>query len=92
MFHNVNRGSISTCCYSEDPGFITPNCHDYTNQDLGGGVTVHLGLTTSVYRRQQGLRCTSCFSGLGSVNAKNLLIAWRAFANAPAASVTVIVK
>ncbi|HEY8682598.1 MAG TPA: protease pro-enzyme activation domain-containing protein, partial [Rhodanobacter sp.] len=93
VFHNVTRGSISTQCFEEQPQFefTTDNCYFYGTVSQG---SVQLGLTTTdttptsytvgnkAYSAQPGW---SFASGLGSVNAKNLLIAWRAFVNAPPA-------
>jgi subtilase family serine protease len=91
VFHNVTRGSISTECF-EEAGFTTNNCY-YFDTVLKG--QVEIGLTTQdasptnyspankAYSAQPGW---SFASGLGSVNATNLLIAWRAFVNAPPAS------
>jgi subtilase family serine protease len=93
VFHNVTRGSISSQCFEEQPQFefTTDNCYFYGNVSQGN---VQLGLTTTdasptaytvankAYSAQPGW---SFASGLGSVNAKNLLIAWRAFVNAPPA-------
>lgn len=91
VFHNVTRGSNSTECYQE-AGVTTSNCY-YFDTVLKG--QVEIGLTTQdasptnyspankAYGAQPGW---SFASGLGSVNATNLLIAWRAFDHAPPAS------
>jgi subtilase family serine protease len=93
VFHNVTRGSISTQCFEEQPlyEFTTDNCYFYGTVSQGN---VQLGLTTTdasptaytvankAYSAQPGW---SFAAGLGSVNARNLLIAWRAFVNAPPA-------
>ncbi|HEY8683464.1 MAG TPA: S53 family peptidase [Rhodanobacter sp.] len=95
VFHNVTRGSISSNCYDVQPFFSTPNCYYYTSIDEGGGITVDVGLTTidanptdyTVDNKAFTARPGWSFaSGLGSVNAKNLLIAWRAFVGAPPAA------
>ncbi len=80
--------------------FVTPNCYYFNStvvQDRVNGsdtLTVYEGLTTTdanptsysptnkAFSAQPGW---SFASGLGSVNATNLLIAWRAFVNAPPA-------
>ncbi len=90
VFHNVTRGSISTQCYQPANGlYTTDNCYFYGTVQQGN---FQLGLTTTdatptgytvgnkAYGAQPGW---SFASGLGSVDAKNLLIAWRAFINAP---------
>ncbi|OOG59318.1 protease pro-enzyme activation domain-containing protein [Rhodanobacter sp. C03] len=80
--------------------FVTPNCY-YYNSFLYVGtagsadtVTVNVGLTTSDANPTSYTPSNKAFSaqpgwsfaaGLGSVNATNLLIAWRAFVGAPAA-------
>lgn len=92
VFHNVTSGNISTQCYQESTAyfsFTTANCYFY------GGILngeVQLGLTSSqasptsynstnkAFSAQPGW---SFASGLGSVNATNLLIAWRKFVYAP---------
>ncbi|WP_158882845.1 S53 family peptidase [Rhodanobacter sp. L36] len=96
VFHNVTRGSISTQCYQPNPAlftdpFTTANCYFYGTVGQGAD---QLGLTTTdaaptaygvankAYGAQPGW---SFAAGLGSVNARNLLIAWRAFVNAPPA-------
>jgi subtilase family serine protease len=84
--------------YASDT-FVTPNCYYYNTFLVGGTagsgdtLTVNIGLTTSnpnpaaytatnkAFPAQPGW---SFASGLGSVNATNLLIAWRAFVGAPA--------
>lgn len=95
VFHNVTRGSISTQCI-EIFGETTPDCYFYgqSNSYLALLGVAQLGMTTSnasptsygvsnkAYGAQPGW---SFASGLGSVNATNLLIAWRAFDHAPPA-------
>jgi len=92
VFHNVTSGNISTQCYQESTpsfSFSTPNCYFYGTVANG---QVQLGLTSSdssptsynatskAFSAQPGW---SFASGLGSVNATNLLIAWRKFIYAP---------
>ena len=96
VFHNITRGAISSNCYDVDPGFTTSNCYYYQAIDAGNGVTINLGLTTTdvnptsynptnkAFGSRPGWNFTT---GLGSVDARNLLIAWRAFVHAPAAPV-----
>ena len=99
VFHNVTRGTISSNCYDVQPNFTTANCYYYTALSAGNGPdgpqTLNLGLTTSVANPTSYTATNKAFpaqpgwsfaSGLGSVNATNLLIAWRAFVNAPAAA------
>ena len=83
-----------------DDTFTTPNCYFYNsivveNEDATDQVTLNFGLTTTdanptgygvgnkAFSAQPGW---SFASGLGSVNATNLLIAWRAFVGAPPAA------
>lgn len=94
VFHNITRGSISTPCTEVLPGNPTLNCYFYDSTTTPGNTTAR-GLTTSdanptqygvdnkAYGAQPGW---SFATGLGSVNAKNLLIAWRAFLQVPAAA------
>ena len=79
-------------------GYTTPNCYYYASyvsrSTSKGTETINMGLTTSdanptgytpsnkAFSAQPGW---SFASGLGSVNATNLLIAWRAFVGAPPA-------
>ncbi|WP_266158193.1 S53 family peptidase [Dyella silvatica] len=92
VFHNVTRSGISTQCIQQLPGVVTADCYFYgTIQNFQGLYgPVQVGLTsssataytpkTTAYSSQQGW---SFAAGLGSVNAKNLLTAWKAFDNAP---------
>ncbi|HXE79011.1 MAG TPA: protease pro-enzyme activation domain-containing protein, partial [Rhodanobacter sp.] len=99
VFHNVTRGSISTSCMEpteaspSNPVLVhTPNCYYYGYMP---NAEANLGLTTTdaaptaygpgnkAYGAQPGW---SFAAGLGSVNATNLLIAWRAFNHAPPAA------
>ena len=93
MFHNITRGSISSNCYDVQPYFSTENCYYYNSIDEGNGATVDIGLTTAdadptdyshpAFDARPGW---SFATGLGSVDTRNLLIAWRAFVHAPAAA------
>lgn len=90
-FHNITRGSNSTQCV-QIAGEVTPDCYFYGNiANLWGQYgPAKIGLTststsqynakTSAYAAQSGW---SFASGLGSVNAKNLLAAWKTFVDAP---------
>ena len=90
VFHNVTRGSISTPCSTLN---VLPlsHCYFYYSDSNGSNSFYHFqGLTTSdanpttygVDNKAYGARPGWSFaSGLGSVNATNLLIAWRAFEN-----------
>jgi subtilase family serine protease len=96
VFHNVTRGSISSQCgeFQQEP-FIA-NCYIYgaTNNYinfLGTGLVglittdaapTSYGVSNKAYGAQPGW---SFAAGLGSVNATNLLIAWRAYVQAPPA-------
>jgi subtilase family serine protease len=90
VFHNVTRGSISTECLQEAPSLLTGHCYFFGTAAQG---LAQIGLTslsatqytpqTKAYSAQPGW---SFAAGLGSVNSTNLLIAWRAFVNAPPAS------
>ena len=91
VFHNITRGTISSNCLQIENVFTTPNCYYYGSFTSGTdvydvGVT---SLSSTVYNPQTKAYGTqpgwSFAAGLGSVDAKNLLIAWRAFVNAPAA-------
>lgn len=96
VFHNITRGSTSTNCANFNEIANTPNCYFYKTVDpYGYGSLETVGLTTTdatptsyspankAYGAQPGW---SFAAGLGSVNATNLLIAWRAFVHAPAAA------
>jgi len=87
VFHNVTRGSISTECYS-DVYVTTTGCYIIGSANDGAD---QIGLTTTdlnptsygVGNKAFGAQPGWSFaSGLGSVNATNLLIAWRAFVQA----------
>jgi subtilase family serine protease len=90
IFHNVTRGSTSSDCSRVNFEAPLPYCYFYYSLDLGLGDTYYKGLTTAdtnptsygvdnkAYSARPGW---SFASGLGSVNATNLLIAWRAFEN-----------
>ncbi|WP_158882024.1 protease pro-enzyme activation domain-containing protein [Rhodanobacter sp. L36] len=96
VFHNVTRGSNSSECIEQQGSFTTSNCYFFdTIAPFGPGIQQQVGLTTTdasptgysnankAFGAQPGW---SFATGLGSVNATNLLIAWRAFVNAPTAS------
>ncbi|HEY0197529.1 MAG TPA: protease pro-enzyme activation domain-containing protein [Rhodanobacter sp.] len=99
VFHNVTNGSNSTNCFQQTTGpapFTTANCYYYVTLEQPGVQGIQLGLTTAdaaptgygVSNKAFGAQPGWSFaSGLGSVNATNLLIAWRAFVNAPPAAV-----
>ena len=92
VFHNVTSSGNSTQCIQQLPALVSPDCYFYgtiSNYEGEFG-SVQVGLTstsatqytpkTAAYDTQQGW---SFASGLGSVNATNLLAAWKAFVNAP---------
>jgi subtilase family serine protease len=91
VFYNVTSGSNSTQCFQET-GFTTANCYYYGTVDYNN---VQVGLTSTVAAPTSYTATNKAFpaqpgwsfaNGLGSVNATNLLIAWRAFDNAPPAA------
>jgi subtilase family serine protease len=95
VFYNVTSGSNSTQCIQET-GFTTANCYYYGAVDYNN---VQVGLTSSVAAPTSYTGTNKAFpaqpgwsfaNGLGSVNATNLLIAWRAFDNAPPAAPAVV--
>lgn len=101
VFHNITRGSISSGCFDIQGAFTTPNCFIYNSIDLDGGAVADIGLTTTdasptgytVSNKAFGAGPGWSFAtGLGSVNARNLLIAWRAFVGAPAAPIATVTK
>lgn len=93
VFHNITRGGNSSQCIAlADFDETTPDCYFYGTienfyQQYG---SARVGLTstsaskytdkTAAYSAQPGW---SFANGLGSVDAGNLLTAWKAFANAP---------
>jgi hypothetical protein len=93
VFHNITRGGNSTQCVQITAfAETTPNCYFYgtiANFEGAYGSTL-VGLTTtnaskynqnvSAYPAKAGW---SFANGLGSVNASNLLAAWKSFVNAP---------
>jgi subtilase family serine protease len=94
VFHNVTSGSNSTQCIEEQPAFAftTDNCYfygavDYNNIQVGLTTTdttpTAYGMSNKAFPAQPGW---SFANGLGSVNATNLLMAWRAFDDAPPAA------
>lgn len=86
VFHNITRGSIATQCVQQLPDIVTPDCHYYgaLPGSLYGPLQVGLTSTgpgrynarTEAYAARPGW---SFATGLGSVNAKNLFNAWKAF-------------
>jgi hypothetical protein len=86
VFHNITRGSIATQCVQQLPDIATPDCYYYgaLPNSLYGPLQVGLTSTrpgrynanTEAYAARPGW---SFATGLGSVNAKNLLNAWKAF-------------
>jgi len=98
VFHNVTRGSNSTECFEQQGTFTTSNCYYFDTVAPYGAnipaIVYQIGLTTTdasptgysmsnkAYAAQPGW---SFAAGLGSVNATNLLIAWRAYVKAPPA-------
>lgn len=95
VFHNITRGSISSQCTEleyESPPQPTSHCFFYySDSDVKNGLTTTdaspttYSPTNKAYGAQPGW---SFAAGLGSVNATNLLIAWRAFVGAPTAPAT----
>jgi subtilase family serine protease len=93
VFHNITRGGNSTQCVQiAEADEVTPDCYFYgtiANFEGGYGSTL-VGLTTTnaskynqnvaAFPAQSGW---SFANGLGSVNASNLLAAWKSFVNAP---------
>ncbi|OOG62773.1 hypothetical protein B0E46_11105 [Rhodanobacter sp. B04] len=90
VFHNITRSAISSQCYQpSNLAFTTANCYYYGTVEQGA---FQLGLTTrdaaptsyTVNNRAFGARPGWSFaSGLGSVNAANLLAAWKIYAATP---------
>ncbi|KJV36111.1 hypothetical protein VI08_06455 [Luteibacter yeojuensis] len=91
VFHNITRGSIATECLQSIPsGVATSQCYFIGTIDHGD---IQIGLSstdakkyndrTAAYVAQPGW---SFASGLGSVNAANLLNAWAAFDGVPPAT------
>lgn len=89
VFHNIVRGGISTQCYQLDGAATpTPDCYFYESNPqflLGSGQLGLMSLDpskkysskTEAFAAQPGW---SFAAGLGSVDAANLLKAWKAFA------------
>jgi Predicted protease len=80
VFHNVTRGGISTNCYNGLSGgqmISTPDCYNYVGPY--GLMSTGAGSYAEAYPAQPGW---SFASGLGSVNAANLVKAWKAYAAA----------
>jgi hypothetical protein len=92
VFHNITSSGISTQCIQQLPAIVSPDCYFYgtINNFEGQFGPVQVGLTstsatqytskTAAYSSQPGW---SFATGLGSVNASNLLTAWKKFVNAP---------
>lgn len=95
VFHNITRGSISSQCYQpSNMSFTTANCYYYGTVQQG---SIQVGLTTrdaaptayTLTNRAYGTRPGWSFaSGLGSVDATNLVAAWKAYAATPSPAVT----
>ncbi len=90
VFHNVTRGSIATQCVQQLPNVVTPDCYYYGNLPNSYLGPIQVGLTstsTSKYNATTEAFAArpgwSFASGLGSVDANNLLKAWKAFVNVP---------
>lgn len=93
VFHNITRGGNSTQCVQfADFAEITPDCYFYgTSPNFEGAFgSARIGLTatsTSKYNDQTAAYIArpgwSFANGLGSVDAVNLLAAWKAFAGVP---------
>lgn len=91
VFHNVTSGTISSQCFQEttaNVSFTTANCYYYGTVNNGA---VQIGLTSILSAPTSYSPTTKAYpagpgwsfaAGLGSVNATNLLIAWRAFVGA----------
>lgn len=89
VFHNVTRGSISSDCYELAGGEVLPNCYILGSVQRNN---VLVGLTTADAAPTAYTPSNKAFSarpgwsfasGLGSVDTRNLLIAWRAYVHAP---------
>jgi subtilase family serine protease len=86
VFHNITRGSIATQCVQQLPDIATPDCYYYGALPNSFYGPLQVGLTstkpgkynanTEAYAARPGW---SFATGLGSVNAKNLLNAWEVF-------------
>ena len=84
VFHNVTRGGISSQCIQALSGETTPDCFFYgTVPSYFFGDPVQVGLmstSTSKYAPAYSAHAGWSFAtGLGSVNASNLLPAWQAY-------------
>lgn len=98
VFHNVTRGSNSVQCI-EAAGEVTRDCYFYGSMPdflvIGPSgnptyVTVRIGLTSTNPKQYNAASAAyaarpgwSFASGLGSVNAGNLVAAWEKFVNLP---------
>lgn len=86
VFHNIVRGDISTECYQPSNfSFITPNCYfigtiNYGQTQIGltsnNAVPTDYTGTDRAYTSRPGW---SLASGLGSVDAANLVAAWKKY-------------
>jgi len=90
VFHNITRGTNSTECFQETGASIfTPDCYfigtaaGVAQIGMTSLASTQYDPTTKAYSARPGW---SFASGLGSVNATNLLVAWRALVHAPAAT------
>ena len=91
VFYNITAGGNSTQCIQLQ-GQVTPDCYFYgTSQNflqlygptllgLTATNTSRYNATTAAFAARAGW---SFANGLGSVNARNLLGAWKVFVNAP---------
>jgi len=88
VFHNVTRGGISTQCVQQLPSVVTPDCYFYGNvgnlyKQFGPVQVGLMSLSTTQYSQQTSAYPSqpgwSFAAGLGSVNATNLLSAWKTF-------------
>ncbi|WP_233843759.1 protease pro-enzyme activation domain-containing protein [Dyella sp. 2HG41-7] len=87
VFHNIVRGDISTQCYQPSNfAFVTYNCYFYGTIEYG---QIQVGLTsnnlmptdyTGTDRAYTSRPGWSLASGLGSVDAANLVAAWKKYA------------
>ena len=91
-FHNVTSGGISTQCIQQLPNYVTPDCYFYgTVTNLFGFYgPFQVGLTSNSATKYAAANIAypskpgwSFAAGLGSVNAANLLAAWKAFEFVP---------
>jgi subtilase family serine protease len=92
VFHNVTSSGISTQCIQQLPNYVTPDCYFYgTVANLFGFYgPFQVGLTSRSTTSYSAANIAfpskpgwSFAAGLGSVNAYNLLAAWKAFEFVP---------